>query len=118
MVAVLKWGSRQIGPRYFSFFSILFYQLWGVHLIQKCHAIRAFAIIFLSNFGGASYTQVRLIHRRIRYCVGWDAVLGGLFLPQALLGIQKLESVGYIFTGFHRHFPIFLPYIVMVYVYI
>ena len=43
---MLEWGSRQIGPRYFGFFAILFTNYGGasLHLI---HAIVAFANIFL-----------------------------------------------------------------------
>ena len=37
----------------FSFFSILFYQLWGCVL----YMLLGLFAIFLSNFGGASYTQ-------------------------------------------------------------
>ena len=78
----VKMGFASNRATVFYLFLNTFLPTLGVHLIQKCHAIRAFAIIFLSNFGGASYTQVRLIHRRIRYCVGWDAVLGGYFYPK------------------------------------
>jgi len=65
VVTVLKWGSRQIRPRYFTFFSLLFYKFWGCGVPYTCYL--GFFLIFFTYFVGASYTRLQHIHRRIRY---------------------------------------------------
>ena len=60
LVTVVEWGSHQIGPRYFGFFSILFYQLWGCVLYML---LGLFDNIFLHFqacilYTRATYTQV------------------------------------------------------------
>ena len=55
VVTVLEWGSHQIGPRYFGFFSLLFTNFGGTS--YTCYW--GYLPIFFSNFMGASYTRVQ-----------------------------------------------------------
>ena len=99
VVTVLKWGSRQIRPRYFTFFSLLFYKFWGCGVPYTCYL--GFFLIFFTYFVGASYTRLQHIHRRIRY----SKYKCKLLLATLLVFFTSMNY----YILFYKHILILLP---------